>query len=50
MKKKKHYNFRMDEDLHETLDALCKQRPEITKSRLVNTAIRQYLDNYKINK
>lgn len=40
----------MDYDIYEDLDNLCKKHPEITKSRLVNTAIRQYLDNYKINK
>lgn len=50
MNKKKHYNFRMDADLHEALDTLCKQHPEINKSRLVNTAIREYLNKYKINK
>lgn len=41
----------MDEDLHDTLNNLCKKHPEITKSRLVNTAIRQFIKkNYSAKK
>lgn len=42
---KKLYNFRLDIDLSDLLDEIILKNPEMTKSKIVNTAIRQYIES-----
>ena len=42
---KKHYNFRMDMSLHNKLDQICKKNPMLTKTKIVHTAIKEFLEN-----
>lgn len=44
---KKFYNFRLDLDLSDLLDEIISKNPEMTKSKIVNTAIRQYIESNK---
>jgi metal-responsive CopG/Arc/MetJ family transcriptional regulator len=46
-KQKKHYTFKIELDLLEEIEKVCKKNPFIIRSGLINEAIKEYLKNNK---